>query len=178
MTLSHAQQHIPAGPPMMMRNQGPVVPQMQFQPAPQQQQHSWGGDFQSFVEGKGKGRETASPAPMMQYPSQPQSYAPMMGGMGIGMGMGMNTGFTPSYSSFTPRYTAQQPLSHTTYAPQSQEVGQVDPVHLDAEFERAEREHQEALARETATTVEDDKEIQEALGQQKRDGDNQPDFEA
>lgn len=177
MTLSHAQQHMPAGPPMMMRSQGPaptMMPQMQHQP---QQQHAWGGDFQSFVEGKGKARESAaSPAPMMQHPVQPQSYAPMMGGMGMGMGLGMNAGYTPSYSSFTPRYTAQ-PLSHTTYAPQPQETAQVDPAQLDAEFERAEREHQEQLAQET-TAVQDDAEIQEALGQQKPDGDNQPDFEA
>ncbi|GHJ89060.1 hypothetical protein NliqN6_5462 [Naganishia liquefaciens] len=190
MTLSHAQQHMPAGPPMMMRNQGPA-PSMMMMPPPQmpqqqqqqqqQQQHSWGGDFQSFVEGKGKARESASPAPMMhqQQPPQASSYASMMAGMGgMGLGMGMNTGYTPSYSSFTPRY-ASQPLSHTTYAPQTQETAQVDPAQLDAEFARVEREHAEQLEREKGGEQEEkDQEIQEAVGQQKPEGDNQPDFEA
>ena len=182
MTLSHAQQHMPAGPPMMMRNQGPALPSMVMPQQPQQQQHSWGGDFQSFVEGKGKARESASPAPMMmqqqKQPPQAQSYTPMMSGMGMGMGMGMGAGYAPSYSSYTPRY-APQHVAHTTYAPQPQEQAHVDPAQLDAEFERAEREHAEMREREKEVqSGKEDEEIQEAVGRQKPEGDNQPDFEA
>ncbi|KAJ9091162.1 hypothetical protein QFC20_007720 [Naganishia adeliensis] len=80
MTLSQQQQG-PAGPSMLMRSQAPppmtmapvpsgFSPQMQGPgPMQQQQQHGWGGDFQAFVEGKGKSRE-APPQQVMQQMQQ------------------------------------------------------------------------------------------------------------
>jgi hypothetical protein len=181
MTLSQQQQG-PAGPPMLMRSQAPppmttfspgpsgFSPQMQG-PGPMQQQHAWGGDFQSFVEGKGKSREAPPPSQVMQQQPMNQGYNPQMG-----------------YTPYVPRF---QPLSHTSYAPQQYQPqqfqqplqqpqeAQVDTAKLDAEFERALAEHQELEAAQK-DTVQDDGELQSALAQQseQRDGNGQPDFEA
>jgi hypothetical protein len=155
-------------PPMMMATPPPMMAQ---QPGPQQQHNAWGGDFQAFVEGKGKARE-ASPQMQQQMQQQPMNqYTPQMG-----------------YTPYVPRF---QPLSHTTYAPQpfqqqqpqfQQPVHeQVDTAKLDAEFERALAEHQELEASQTKDAaqdkVADDGELQSALAQP-REGQGQPDFEA
>ncbi|KAI5449872.1 Peroxisomal membrane signal receptor PTS1 [Naganishia albida] len=189
MTLSQQQQG-PAGPSMLMRSQAPPPPMMMATPPPmmqpmmgqgqQQQQgpHAWGGDFQAFVDGKGKARE-ASPQMQQMQQQQPAmtQYTPQMG-----------------YSPYVPRF---QPLSHTTYAPQpfqhQQQPAfqppavqeQVDTAKLDAEFERALAEHRELEAAqkedrrgaEKDAAVADDGELQSALAQP-REGDGQPDFEA
>lgn len=172
---------------MLMRSQAPppmtmapvpsgFSPQMQGPgPMQQQQQNGWGGDFQAFVEGKGKSRE-APPQQVMQQMQQ---------------GSAMNQGYNPQmgYTPYVPRF---QPLSHTSYAPQQYQPQQfqqplqqpaqeaiVDTAKLDAEFERALAEHQELEAAQK-DAVQDDGELQSALAQQseQRDGDGQPDFEA
>lgn len=162
MTLSHSQAHLPAPPPMLMRQQAP----------PPVQQHAWGGDFQAFVEGKGKGREVAQPMSQVSQVQQGFTQGFTQGGMG----------YTPTYPRFS------QPLTHTSfqphYQPQQQhqpqpQQQQQDPALLEAEFERALAEHQElersSPAQATQAEVPDtETELQNALAQP-HEG---PDFEA